>query len=220
RRNASGVLLGRYGDVAKGLLKSRHTPKYRIKIDGVEVPSGLLCEATVDQSADMADMFMLDFFNDCCRLSDLEIIKPGAPVEIQLGYQEHGGNTDLVIKGEISVLKGNFPRKGAASIRVQGYTAFNKLALSRKTRAFKKNKSYADIAKEIAGEHKLEADVDDTPTKYEYVFQRNQTDHEFLLELASRVGYEVYVRHNQGKKPTLHFKKPKHDAGAIRILKK
>ena len=95
------------------------------------------------------------------------------------------------MKGDIQVVRGNFPRKSAATVRLQGYTKAFALNRDRKTRSFKTNKSYSDIANLIAGENGLGADIDDTCTKHEYIFQRNQTDFEFLLELAEKVGYEV-----------------------------
>jgi phage protein D len=207
--------------VSATTFESRNTPKYKIKIDGIELPHGILAQAVVDQAADMADMFALELFNDCCRLSDLEICEPERPVEVFLGYEENGGVPELVLKGDIQVVRGHFPRKSAATLRLQGYTKAFALNRDRKTRSFKTNKSYTDIANLIAGEHGLGADIDDTCTKHEYIFQRNQTDFEFLLELAEKVGFEVYVRHQEaGGDPILHFKKAQCADGSKRILKK
>ncbi|MBF8277359.1 MAG: phage protein [Candidatus Brocadiaceae bacterium] len=51
----------------------------------------------------------------------------------------------------------------------------------------------SDIASSIASEVGLSPDVEDTGTVYPYVFQNNQTNFEFLLERAWRIGYEMLV---------------------------
>jgi phage protein D len=52
----------------------------------------------------------------------------------------------------------------------------------------------SDIASRLAGEAGLQPDVESTSEVYEYVFQYNQSDYEFLRERARRIGYDLYVQ--------------------------
>jgi phage baseplate assembly protein gpV len=71
----------------------------------------------------------------------------------------------------------------------------------KKTRTFLKQKD-SDIVQTIAGEVGLQPEVDATTVTYDYILQNNQTNMEFLLARAQRIGYQIYTA--DGK---LHFKK-------------
>jgi phage protein D len=195
----------------------RTTPKYSIKLNGSPLPqplSAALREIHVDRALDRADMFTLVFKNERCLASDHPLLKPGTRVEIELGYEENGGRTLPVMDGEIVALKAVFPRRGAASLRVQGYTKLHRLQRGRQTRAFN-GLPYSGIAERIAQECGLEASVDATSPALEMVFQRNQTNLEFLCELAGRVGYEVFATDRK-----LFFRRPTNEGARARTLKK
>jgi phage protein D len=206
---------GNKGDTESSL----HTPKYKIKIGKTpkELPAAVasrLVEIVVDQAVDMADMCTIVIRNDDFSISDNEDYKPGSKVDIELGYEEHGAKLTKCFQGEVTALKADFPRRGSMNVRIVGYTEYHRLMRGKHMRAWEQ-KSYSDIAKAIASECKLQAAVDPTQGQHEYVFQRNQTNLEFLLELAERVGYEVFC--GEGK---LFFRKPTPGGTKIRTLKK
>jgi phage protein D len=199
------------------MFASRQTPKYKIKASGRQLPPPLaaaLREIVVDRSVDMADMAILTFDNDRCAVSDNQDLQPGKPIEIELGYQEQGGQTTAVFEGEVVAVKAVFPRRGSTSVKIQAYTKHHRLQRGRFTRCFN-GKTYSGIAQQIAQEVGLQPIVDPTQPAIEMVFQRNQTNLEFLLELAMRVGYEVFA--TEGK---LFFRKPAPSGASIRKLKK
>jgi hypothetical protein len=61
----------------------------------------------------------------------------------------------------------------------------------------------ADIAKQVGSEVGLQVDVDSTSIVRDWVFQNNQTNWEFLKQLADRNGFRLYLK----GKETLSFKK-------------
>ena len=198
--------------------QSRHTPKFSVTVDGTSIGTDSIRSIVVDQSLEMADMFLLDLRNDDLSLCDKGTIELGKNVVIELGYEDHGGETEKVMEGRVVAVKGVFPRRGSVSLRVQGYTGHQKLTQGRKTRSFPGPKTYTQVVEEIIGADYnglLTPEVDDSETQHEYIFQRNQTDLEFFVDLADRVGFEVYVIHS-----ALYFKKRQHDKSSSRKLKK
>lgn len=199
------------------LQKVRSTPKYRVRADGRDLAGPLaaaLREIHVDQSVEMADMATLVFKNERARVSDEPSLRPGARVQVELGYEEGGGRTLPVIDGEVVAIKASFPRRGPSSARIQVYSKHHRLRRGRFTRAFK-GLSYSGIARRIAQEVGLEATVDETQPAFEMVFQRNQTNLEFLCELAAMVGHEVFVRDGR-----LFFRRPASGGAKVRTFKK
>lgn len=197
----------------------RNTPKFKLKVG--KTPKAIdakvaarVVEIVVDQAIDMADMCKVILRNDDFAISDSEDWKPGSKLELELGYEENGAKTWKVFEGEINALYGDFPRRGPMNVRVIAYTGYHKLMRGRHMRAWEHTK-LSDIAKAIAGECKLKGVVDATSDQFEYLFQRNQTNLEFLLELAERVGYEVFA--GDGK---LFFRKPTPEKAKVRTLKK
>jgi phage protein D/phage baseplate assembly protein gpV len=89
-----------------------------------------------------------------------------------------------------------------AQLVVRGYDKSHRLFRETKSKAFL-NKKDSDLASEIAQSVGLQAEVDTTSTVYDHIFQHNQSDLEFLVQRAWRIGYECFV--SEGK---LYFRKP------------
>ncbi|RME74567.1 MAG: phage late control D family protein, partial [Planctomycetota bacterium] len=208
-------------------VKSGNTPKVRVTADGKQLDATAVRRVSVDRAIDMADMFTLDLRNDRCVMSDNSALEPGKPVQIELGYQEGGGKFIRVMVGRVVALKGVFPRRGPMGLRVQGYSPDQLLTQGRKTRRFKGPITYSRVVEQVLAapeyEGKLIVKVDPTEEQHEYVFQRNQTDMEFLMELAERVGFECYVRYHDSdpsQPALLRFGKPELESNPVRTLKK
>ena len=72
----------------------------------------------------------------------------------------------------------------------------------------------ADLARKVAIDAGLKpGTIDNTPEVHEYVYQNNQTNAEFLLERARRLGYELWVEDN-----ALHFRKPAPNGQPVRLV--
>ncbi len=193
----------------------RHTPKYRIQIRGSDAPPALaedVREVVVDQGADRADLFTIALANDGNRWSDSPTLKVGTPIKISLGYEETG--TTLVLDGEVTALQATYPRRGPSTLRVQGYTRYHRLKRTRFTRSWPDRSKLSDIAKKIAQEVGLADGVEDSGLLIETVYQHNQTNLQFLLELARRIDFEVFA--SEGK---LYFRRARLDRAKVETFK-
>jgi phage protein D len=112
----------------------------------------------------------------------------------------------------VATLEPAYPAKGPLLLTVRGFDRLHRLLRGHKTRTFQRM-SDSDIASQIARDWKLTPEVETTTVRHEHVLQRNQTDLEFLLLRARRIGYEVKVegprllfraaRESQAKQVTL-----------------
>lgn len=177
-----------------------------IKINGQDIPielMDLLDETVVDTSLHLPDMFTLQFQDPHFEWIDSDLFDIGNSVDIKIKTGQEQGEWEefLIKKGEITAIEPNFSAGGDTSILVRGYSKSHRLHRGRKTRTFL-NQTDADIVKKVAGEAGLSTDIDPTNIAYDFVMQNNQTNMEFLLARAERIGYQVYVI--EGK---LYFKK-------------
>ncbi|MCZ7382191.1 MAG: hypothetical protein O8C64_11565 [Candidatus Methanoperedens sp.] len=128
----------------------------------------------------------VDFFKGDWRGVDLKTFKVGDIVKISMGID----STVEMMTGEITALDYTFG--DSSYVEVRGYDRLHRLRFGTMRRSFKDMKD-SDIASKVASDVSLSPDVDDTGTIQPYVFQNNQTNYEFLLERANRIGYEVLV---------------------------
>ena len=165
---------------------------------------------TVDSRANMASMCTVKLRNEGCIWSDSEIFREGNALSIAMGYM---ADQDMVFQGEITGWKALFPRLGPTTLTVIGYDLLHRLRRGSKRRSFLKVRD-SDLARRIASELGLKAVVDPTEIVHDYLFQNNQSNIDFLLERARRIGFELKVL---GKE--LHFKKPQDGAGPSAALR-
>ena len=173
-----------------------------IKVDGRPIADRLLddlARATVESSVHLPDMTLLEFNNSDFEWSDAEPLKIGQELRIELGSEQ---NKREVFVGEVTSVELDMSIDGSMRLSVRGYDRAHRLQRGRETKVYKRM-SDSDIARRIAGERKLTADVERTRQVHDYVMQDNQTDWEFLQDRARRIGFEVQV---QDKK--LVFKPP------------
>lgn len=105
--------------------------------------------------------------------------------------------------GEITAIETHFNERSQAPIILRGYDVSHRLHRGRWNRSFQ-NITDADLVKKIALEVGISTgNIEDAGFTYDYLFQQNQTNMEFLRERAARLGFELFVR--DGK---LNFHKP------------
>lgn len=174
-----------------------------IEIDGTELPEeidGLVESVIVVDRLRMPGSFVLvirDFKHGVLKEAGIEI---GGKVKI--ATTPPGGDSPApLFAGEVTSIEAEYDVLGMRAV-VRGYDLLHRLTAGRKTKVFK-NVTYADVAKEIAEEAGLSAEVDDSGGTLEHVIQANVSDLDFLYQLASRVGFDVRV-----DEETLTFKKP------------
>jgi phage protein D/phage baseplate assembly protein gpV len=180
---------------------------FTIKVNGSPVSAEFMrdtMEVVVDTNLYLPDMFTIQLHDDTLTWADGELLKVGNKVEVSAETSGQGGrqgNQATLIKGEITALEPDFSSTGQAVLVMRGYVKGQRLHRGKKARTFLKM-SDSDIASKIAQEVGLTPSVDSTSVRYDYVLQNNQTNMEFLLTRAERIGYQVYV-----KDETLYFKK-------------
>jgi phage protein D/phage baseplate assembly protein gpV len=184
---------------------SKYLAQAFVKIGGQDVPKEFmddLIEIVVDTSLYLPSMFTLEVLDQRFKWVDDDLLDIGKPVEISLkAAEEAGGVQGILIKGEITALEPHFSATGRTTMLVRGYDKSHRLHRGKKTRTFLRMKD-SDIASKIASETGLTAQVDATTVTYDFVLQNNQTNMEFLLARAERIGYQVCA--SEGK---LYFKK-------------
>jgi phage protein D len=193
-------------------------PTFRLTLDGADLSGAQLArlaEVVVEQSLHLPHMAVLRFVDigDDSRpsvsvyydLVDGATFKIGKELEVKLGY----GTPASVFKGEITAVEldvtADDPRP---MMTVRAYSRAHRLHRGRQTRSFLAM-SDSDIVAKVAQEGGVTATATATSVVHDYTIQYNQTNWEFLKDLAARNGFEVFV---EDKK--LFFRKPKNGSDA------
>lgn len=186
--------------------------QYFLKINGAKAAPSIDSEVSkivVDERLDAPTMVEVHFHLDLhqSKIVDESTLKEGTELEIVAG--KTGDENSLAVV-KITAIEVNFDDQTPDFV-VRGYDRSFSLYRDVKSRSFL-NQSDSDIANKIAGESGLTATVDSTDIVYDYLLQYAQTNYEFLLERARRIGYELRI---VGKE--LQFKKPKPAAAVAEL---
>ncbi|MGP1372852.1 MAG: VgrG-related protein [Almyronema sp.] len=209
-----------------------YIPEVKLEIDGQLVERSLLedvLQVSVDQSLHLPSMFTLVIKNSYFSGQSEEdpwqherLFQIGKTVKIGFisstteSSEFENATEDWVLEGEITGIESHFTSGSQAPIVVRGYDISHRLHRGRYNRSFQ-NMTDTDIVNKIVGEVGIPTGtIDQTqgPFGYSdvnesngYTFQHNQTNMEFMRQLATRNGFELFVQ--AGK---LNFRKPKVDA--------
>ncbi len=167
---------------------------YKIKLNGTDFSDDLMSAVegvTVEDEINLPAMFsiklnMVDSKNGKWRGIDLKTFKPGDKIAVSIGLDK----AEPIVSGEITSLELNLCSHSILEIR--GYDLLHRLRMGTRNKVFTKKKD-SEIASEIAKEHGLSPQVDDTKTIYPYVFQNNLSNYEFLLKRAAYLDFELYT---------------------------
>jgi phage protein D len=164
-----------------------------IETDSGEVPNGVmanLIELIVDQHTYLTDMFTIRLADSDLHLLDEGPFDLGTALTITAENNE--GQSITLMAGEVTALEPVFDEGMVAELVVRGYDRSHRLYREMKSRTFVNQKD-SDLAQAIAKEHDLEADIKPTAMVYDHIYQHNQSDLEFLIQRAWRIGYECFV---------------------------
>ncbi len=135
----------------------------------------------------------------------------GHDVDVLMGY---GANPlTQMLRGNFVTMEPNFPSSGGSTLAVRGLNVLHKLRTSRRTYAWEHKrpskiaKSFEDLPTDTKQKDSkpfpLPVDIDGNDVNNEpeitYIAQSNQWDIEFLLALARRVGYVIFVKEEEKK---------------------
>jgi uncharacterized protein len=169
-------------------------PVYKILLNGAQLSDdqvAAVVQVTLEEEINLPAMFsiefnIVDFKQGQWRGIDLKTFKPGDVIELFMGMD----STDRMIVGEVATLDIHFGEYSVMEIR--GYDRLRRLQMGTNSRSFLNMKD-SSIATAIATDAGLICRADDTGVIHSYVFQNNQSNYDFLLERAGRLGYEIYV---------------------------
>lgn len=211
-----------------GSSKGSYRAKIQLEIDGASARSDLIEDilyVTVEQSLHLPSTFTIAIKNDyhSGRESDTvwkhkSLLEIGKPVKIismgntadsptfDSGSSSSSNGHSALFEGEITAIETHFNERSQAPIILRGYDISHRLYRGRWNRSFQ-NMTDSDLIKKIAIEVGIPTgEIESSGLTYEYLFQKNQTNMEFLRERAWTLGFELFVR--EGK---LNFRKPKKD---------
>ena len=181
-----------------------------LKIDGSPASSEVMADVigiTVDHSLHLPSMFSLRLHSHDMKWLEDTTFREGKKIEIFFGEQP----PVKLLSGMIAGLEPNLD-EDAPTLLVRGYDLSHKLYRGRQRRSFTQVTD-SDLAKKLASEVSLRpGTIDSTSEVHEYVFQNNQTNAEFLLERARRLGFELWVEDD-----ALHFRKPSPNGTPVRL---
>ncbi|MBD3884254.1 VgrG-related protein [Phormidium tenue FACHB-886] len=211
------------------------TPKYVsqpvLKIGGENAPPELMKDVlriVVEESLHLPTLFTVVLHNNYLPTTDIEnrpwrhqqYLEIGKKIEIGFGNSltadEHFNDLKqgMLVEGEITAIDINFTNRSESHITLRGYDLSHRLHRGRFNRSFQ-NMSVSNIVEKIAQEAGLKAKCRSTGSARDYVFQENQTNMEFLRELAARQGFELFVQdgilhfdkagNRSSKEPELHW---------------
>lgn len=184
--------------------RKKTLPQFRVQINGSNAPKELdqaIVKVTIDERLHLPAMFELEVQVDPRQPKwiDEPALGEGKEIEIMVGYADQ--EKSLCI-GKVTSIEVALDEQMPTMV-VRGYDLSFALHRDVKSRSFVKQTD-GDIAKKIAGEGGgLTAKVDATSEVHDYLLQHAQTNYDFLLDRARRIGYELRV---VGKE--LQFRKP------------
>ena len=173
-------------------------PDFSVKINGQALPTDAMADMIalcVLDDVDAASMFTLTLSGwDAAQMKpkwiDDPLFREGNAVEIGIGYRD---DTPPLATGEITGIEPEFLLGKGPTLTLRGLDRRHRLMRARRTRTFTNCKD-SDIASRLASEAGLKPDTQDSQLTLDYVFQHNQTDLEFLLTRAHRIGWELVVQ--------------------------
>jgi phage protein D len=178
-----------------------HLNHFTIKIGGQNIPEALydsMVEVIVDSRLNMPVMFTLRFHDPELKWVDDSLLAIGKEVEILVSVDEEAATESAiaasvpVTKGEITAIEPDFVSDGEVSLVVRGYDKMHRLHRGRKSKTYVQVKD-SDLFSQLVRESGLMVGtVDATPKVYDSIVQYNQTNMEFLMSRAERIGYQIY----------------------------
>jgi phage protein D len=175
-------------------------PAFRLVLNGQELrgeSADNISRIEVTQEPNTLDHLQLTLANDDPDLpwntgggpSWPTLFREGTEVELSLGY---GSDLTKVFQGEVTAIAAVFAEDTASTVDVHCRSFLHRLSRSALTKTFLRQKDSA-IAAQIGRQAGLRVQATDSKVQHPFVMQYNETNLEFLLERASRIGYELLV---------------------------
>jgi phage protein D len=192
-----------------------NVPNFRIFVNGNRLADDLYIDVrgvTVEDEINLPTMFAIkmSIVNSRSRdwhSIDMKDFKPGDEIKVMMGMDK----PQDMVTGELTSMDVTFG--GDCVMELRGYDRLHRMRFGKKRRSFKDMKD-SDIAAAIGKEAGLTPQTEDTGTVHSYIFQNEQSNFEFLLERARRIGYEMLVADKQ-----FMFRKSQENKAAVLTMK-
>jgi phage protein D/phage baseplate assembly protein gpV len=182
---------------------------FYLKLGGEDAPAELmedLGNIEVDDNLYLPDMFTVQVRDPRFTWADSPLLAVGQEVEIlAVGITDSSESQPRPVRliiGEITAVEPEYPYGSVPLLMLRGYDRAHRLHRGKKTRTFLQVTD-SDMVTRIAREYGLRPEIDATTEVHEYIMQNNQTDYEFIMERARRIGFNFLVEDR-----SLVFKKP------------
>ena len=192
-------------------------PELKVEVNGSKLSADIsknITSATVTLRADLLDECQITLANPYPEMrwthgSDASMFDEGAGLKVSMGYVDQ---LAPLFDGEVVGISPSFPEGGTPTVAITGRSRMHRLKTAAESKTYTQQKD-SDIVSTLVSAAGLTASVDDTGTQHEYVLQWRQTNLDFILYRARRIGYEVWA---EGK--TLNFKKPRTTGAKVYTL--
>lgn len=185
----------------------RFAPVKYVQIDGKRLSDELaqrLLQLEFEEDDEKVPKVTLRFNNEDLEITDSLELAMGQRLQVQWGFI--GGRMSERLSFTIKA------RRGFRVRELIGYNDGNRM-VGESTSFVWKNVKYSDIASRIAEKRGLKSVARDSEIVHEQVAQSNQSDLNFLKELAEKIGYACYVEGDElhfhprdyGAKPSMAF---------------
>lgn len=185
----------------------RFAPVKYVQIDGKRLSDGLaqrLLSLEFEEDDEKVPKITLRFNNEDLEITDSPELAMGQRLQAQWGFI--GGRMSDRLTFTVKA------RRGFKVRELIGYNDGNRM-VGESTSFIWKNVKYSDIASRIAQKRGLKPVARDSKIVHEQVAQSNQSDLNFLRELAEKIGYACYIEGGElhfhprdyGAKPSMAF---------------
>jgi phage protein D len=176
---------------------------YRIEIDGAELAADALAQVesvVVTHRIAVPDTAWLAFRDPAHDVLGRAGIEIGKPLKVSATSVRSDAPAPL-FDGEVTSIEAEYDALGARAV-VRAYDRSHRLMAGRRTATYQ-NVKYSDVAQQLASKANLTPDVDPTDGVFDHLLQANQSDFDFLHQLA-RLANRVF----RVAGTTLEFKVP------------
>ncbi len=177
-------------------MANRFAPTFVIQIDGKQLSHDITQQITrfsYEDCEDQDDLLELALEGDV-DLTDISLLQEGNIIKARWGYVDGWSDIKECIIKELE-----YDFSETVQVRLKAYDVGSKMK-GRGSQKIWKNKTYSQIAKEIANKYRLTKKIIETSVLIECEPQGNKSDFAFLRYLAEKIDYQFYIQNNE-----LHF---------------
>jgi uncharacterized protein len=170
------------------------TPTFIIYLNGARIPiemEAAVMEVIVDERLNDSSTFTIALSDPDCKWRSNKDLDFGGKIKIMMGYKD---NVKTLMIGEITGQDVHFEQGFEPTVKIQGSDVIHRLEREFTTRGYN-DVTVGDIVKKMCSKKKIRCVVGELGDEVKpFRFQRNCTDMEYMLYMASWHNCMVYTR--------------------------